>query len=316
MTSLEQPDPANANPPENGVSARIGRMWHDGKLSTMLLFLPPALFLFTVFVILPILNAANFSFYKWSGYGELTNFVGMQNFQRLARHSVFHQSVANSIKLILVSLLIQIPLALAMALLIYKRTSVNTAFRLIFFAPYILAEVATGLIWSFIFDGDYGVSAQITQMLGQDPVYVLADKRYAFLTIITVIVWKYFGYHMMIFIAALQAVPSDLIEAAEIDGAGKWQTVWHVKLPLISHALKLSAFFAIVGALQVFDIIIPLTNGGPSNSTHSIVSYLYYFGLAQMNVGYGSAVGVVLFLLCVLTAFGYKRYAIGKGGSI
>jgi raffinose/stachyose/melibiose transport system permease protein len=311
---IEFPD--HALPQKKGAWARVVKMGHDGKLVPILLFLPPALVLFTIFVIWPILNAANFSFYKWSGYGELTHFIGMQNFQRLARHSVFHQSLWNSIQLILVSLFIQIPLALAMALLIYRKTRLNTAFRLIFFTPYILAEVATGLIWSFIFDGDYGVSSQITGHLGIDPVYVLADKRFAFLTIIVVIVWKYFGYHMMIFIAALQSVPSDLIEAAEIDGASPWRTVWHVKLPLISHAIKLSAFFAIVGALQVFDIIIPLTNGGPSNSTHSLVSYLYYFGLGQMNVGYGSAVGVVLFLLCIATAFGYKRYAIGKGGAL
>ncbi|GHU08485.1 sugar ABC transporter permease [Betaproteobacteria bacterium] len=296
--------------------ASIRRMHRDGKLAPIFIFLPPALVLFTIFVIWPILNAANFSMYKWSGYGELTNFVGADNFRRLLRHSIFHQSLWNSWKLILASLFLQIPLAMAMALLIYRKTSANTAFRLIFFAPYILAEVATGLIWSFIFDGDYGVTAQITRFFGMDQLYILADKRYAFLTIITVIVWKYFGYHMMIFIAALQSVPSDLLEAAEIDGASPWRIIWHVKLPLISHAIKLSAFFAIVGALQVFDIILPLTNGGPSNSTHSLVSYLYYFGLVQLNVGYGSAVGVCLFFLCVITAFGYKRLAIGKGAGL
>ncbi len=299
-----------------GPIGRLVKMYEDGKLTTMLIFLPPALLLFTIFVIWPILNSANYSMYKWSGYGELTNYIGLDNFKRLAGHRVFHQSVWNSLKLIIVSLCLQIPLALSMALLIYKKTTVNTAFRLIFFAPYILAEVATGIIWSFIFDGDYGISAQITNYLGAEPFFILANRQYAFYTIITVIIWKYFGYHMMIFIAALQAVPADLIEAAEIDGASAWKTVWHVKLPLISHAIKLSVFFAIVGALQVFDIIIPLTNGGPSNSTHSIVSYLYYFGMAQMNIGYGGAVGVVLFILCIGSAFGYKRWAIGKGASI
>ncbi len=299
--------------PRHSPMARLSRMQQDGKLATILFFLPPALVLFTIFVIWPIINAAHLSFFKWSGYGEVTNFVGMQNYQRLVGHSVFHQSMWNSLKLVLASILIQIPLALAMALLIYRKTSVNTAFRLIFFAPYILAEIATGLIWSFIFDGDYGVSGQIATALGIEPIYILADRQYAFMAIITVIVWKYFGYHMMIFIAALQAVPSDLIEAADIDGAGPWQKVFYVKLPLIAHAIKLSAFFAIIGALQVFDIIIPLTNGGPSNSTHSIVSYLYTYGLAQLNVGYGSAVGVVLFILCLVSAFGYRRLALTKG---
>lgn len=303
-------------PAAPGVAARLARMRADGRLTALIIFLPPALVLFTLFVIWPILNAADLSLYKWSGYGDVTNFVGLQNYQRLANHSIFHQSMWNSGKLILASVFLQIPLALLLAFLIYQKTSINTAFRLIFFAPYILAEIATGLIWSFIFDGDYGISAMIARTLGLEPFYILADKTWAFSSIIVVIVWKYFGYHMMIFIAALQAVPADLTEAAEIDGAKSWQTVFYIKLPLILHAVKLSVFFAIVGALQIFDIIIPLTNGGPSNSTHSIVSYLYTFGLAQLNVGYGAAVGVVLFVLCIGSALSYKRLAIGKGGEI
>jgi len=289
-------------------------MYRDGKLAALVLFLPPALLLFTLFVVVPIFNAANLSLYKWSGFGEVTDYVGLKNYATLLSHSVFHQSMWNSVKIILSSIVLQIPLALAMALLIYRKTPTNTLFRLIFLAPYILAEVASGLIWSFIFDGDYGISAQIASGLSIEPFYILADKRFAFLAIITVIVWKYFGFHMMIFIAALQAVPGELIEAAELDGASPRQVVTYVKLPLIAHALKLSAFFAIIGSLQVFDIIIPLTNGGPSNSTHSIVSYLYTFGLTRLNVGYGSAVGVVLFLFCIFTALTYKRLVIREGG--
>lgn len=288
-------------------------MYRDGKLAAIVLFLPPALLLFTIFVVVPIGNAANLSLYKWSGFGDVTDYVGLKNYATLLSHSVFHQSMWNSVKIILASILLQIPLALAMALLIYRKTPTNTLFRLIFLAPYILAEVASGLIWSFIFDGDYGISAQIASGLSIDPFYILADKRFAFLAIITVIVWKYFGFHMMIFIAALQAVPGELIEAAELDGASPRQVVVHVKLPLIAHALRLSVFFAIIGSLQVFDIVIPLTNGGPSNSTHSLVSYLYTFGLTRLSVGYGSAVGVVLFVFCIVTALTYKRFVIREG---
>ena len=288
-------------------------MYDDGKLGAILLLLPPSLLLFSLFVVMPIFNAAELSLYKWSGFGEVTDFVGLKNYANLLSHSVFHQSMWNSVKIILASILLQIPLALGLALLIYRKMPTNTLFRLIFLAPYILAEIASGLIWSFIFDGDYGVSAQIASALSIDPFYILADKRFAFLAILTVIVWKYFGFHMMIFIAALQSVPTELIEAAELDGASPRQVVTHVKLPLITHALKLSVFFAIIGSLQVFDVIIPLTNGGPSNSTHSIVSYLYTFGLTRLNVGYGSAVGVVLFIFCIFTALTYKRIVIREG---
>jgi raffinose/stachyose/melibiose transport system permease protein len=312
MTSASSPAPSIAP----NRTRWFGRRRADDRTLALLLFLPLSLVLFSVFVIWPILAAADLSLYKWNGYGDVTKFVGLANYSVLLTNSIFHNSLLNSFKLILASIFLQIPLALVLALLIYRKTSANTAFRLIFFAPYILAEIATGLIWSFIFDGDYGVSAMIAEKLGTTPFYLLASKQWAFWAIITVVVWKYFGYHMMIFIAALQAVPGDLIEAAEIDGAKSWQIALYVKLPLIMHAVKLSVFFAIVGALQVFDIIIPLTNGGPSNLTHSIVSYLYTFGLARMNVGLGAAVGVVLFALCVGTALSYKRLAIDKGGQL
>lgn len=302
-----------AVPPAPRPSSWV-RMYRDGKLGAIAVFLPPALLLFTLFVVIPLVNAADLSLYKWSGFGEVTEYVGLKNYSTLLSHSVFHQSMWNSVKIILASIVLQIPLALGMALLIYRKTPTNTLFRLIFLAPYILAEVASGLIWSFIFDGDYGVSAQISSALSIDPFYILADKRFAFLAIITVIVWKYFGFHMMIFIAALQAVPAELIEAAELDGARPSQVIRYVKLPLVSHALKLSVFFAIIGSLQVFDIIIPLTNGGPSNSTHSIVSYLYTFGLTRLSVGYGSAVGIVLFIFCIFTAMTYKRLVIRDKG--
>ncbi|MDR3412462.1 MAG: sugar ABC transporter permease [Formivibrio sp.] len=284
------------------------RYRNDGRLQAVLLFLPPALILFSIFVIWPIISAANFSVYKWSGYGELTEFVGLQNYRQLLDHSVFHQSVWNSVRIMLASIFVQIPLALGLAMLIHKKTPANTIFRLMFLLPYILAEIASGLIWSFIFDGDYGVSGQIAKALNIDTIYILADKSFAFYAILTVIVWKYFGFHMMIYIAALQGVPNEIIEASRIDGASPWQIAIYVKLPMIVHAIKLSVFFAIVGAMQVFDIIIPLTNGGPANSTHSMVSYLYTFGLARQNIGYGSAVGVVLFIACVVTAFTYKRF--------
>lgn len=112
---------------------------------------------------------------------------------------------------------------------------------------------------------------------------------------------------MMIYIAALQGVPKDLIEASKLDGASKLQAIWHVKIPLIMSGIKVSIFFSILGALQTFDLIMPLTGGGPSHSSHSLVSYLYTFGITRMNVGFGSAVGVVLFIACVVFAFTYQN---------
>lgn len=289
------------------ASVRMRRALTNGRVTAVLIMLPPALILFTFFVMLPLGESAWFSFFNWNGYGAPSNFVGLENYDRILNHSVFHIAVGNTVKIVVISLIVQMPLAMLLALLIYKKTPTNAVFRLIFFLPYILAEVAAGLIWSFVFDGNYGVTASIAGGLGLDNVFILSDPDWAFAAIMTVIVWKYFGFHMMIYIAALQSVPQDQIEAARIEGARRLQVIRYVQIPAIKPAIIVSAFFAIIGALQVFDVIIPLTNGGPSNQTHTIVTYLYTFGLTRLNIGFGSAVGVILFVGAVTVALFYQR---------
>ena len=128
---------------------RVARTLRDGRFTAVILLLPPALVLFSLFVIVPLAESGRYAFFDWNGYGEPADWVGLQNFERMFGHSVFHQAIWNTIKLVLVSLLVQMPLALALALMIYKKTPTNAVFRLIFFLPFILAEIAAGLIWSF-----------------------------------------------------------------------------------------------------------------------------------------------------------------------
>src|SRR5690606_35190609 len=247
------------------------------------------------------------SFYNWNGYGLPTEFVGFRNFEVLFRRPAFLQSLINCGLIIIVSLTIQLPLAMWLATLVSNRIRGAVTFRLIFFMPYVLADVAAGLIWRFVYDGDYGLFGAIGRLFGNPELFLLADRETAIYALLGVIVWKYFGFHMMLFIAGLQAIDRDLLEAAEIDGASRWQKFRYVTLPLLGSTLRLSVFFVIVGSLQLFDIVMPLTGGGPSDTTQTLVSFLYTFGVMRMQVGFGSAVGVVLFILSVVLAFGYKR---------
>ncbi|MFT4002627.1 MAG: sugar ABC transporter permease [Rhizobium sp.] len=278
-----------------------------GRMPVILLFLPPALLLFTIFVILPMGEAAWYSFYRWNGYGPPTEFVGLRNFQVLFKNGAFLTSLKNNALIIVVSIAVQVPLAIWLATMLANRIRGVVLFRLIFFLPYVLAEVAAGLIWRFVYDGDYGLFAAIAHVLGTATPYVLADKDLAMYAVLGVIVWKYFGFHMMLFIAGMQSLDKSVLEAAEIDGATGWQKFRYVTLPLLGSTLRLSVFFAVVGSLQLFDMIMPLTGGGPFNSTQTMVTFLYNFGVTRMQVGLGSAVGVVLFVICVTLAFGYKR---------
>ncbi len=278
-----------------------------GGLLTVLIFLPPALALFTVFVAMPMGEAAWYSFYNWNGYGRPEEFIGLKNYVSLLGNGVFGRALLNNLLIIAVSLAVQLPLALGVALILAKRIVGAVAFRMIFFLPYVLADIAAGLIWRFVFDGDYGLTSAITGWLGVPSVYLLDDKNWAFTAVLIVIIWKYFGFHMMLYIAGLQSLDQSLLEAAKMDGASAVQRFWHITLPLLGPMIRLSVFFSVVGALQLFDMIVPLTGGGPFNTSHTMVSYLYYFGITRVRVGFGSAVGVVLFLFCVSFAFGYRR---------
>jgi raffinose/stachyose/melibiose transport system permease protein len=290
-----------------GSIARPRRYMDRKSLVPLLLFLPPSLILFTVFVVLPMIDAATFSFFDWTGYGPITDFVGTENYVDVLTHRNWGTAVRNSLLVVAVSLTIQLPLAMWCALALSERgTSINVV-RTIFFLPFMLAEVAAGLIWKFAYDGDYGLLPIMGDWLGIETPYVLADKFWVMPAIMVVITWKYFGFHMMIYIAGLQSIPGEVIEAARLDGVKKWQITRHIKLPMVRSAIVISVFFAITGALQLFDIILPLSGGGPSHSSHTIVSFLYQFGILRMKLGLGGAVSVILFIACVAVALVYRR---------
>ncbi len=271
------------------------------------LFLSPAVLLFTLFVVMPVVEAAWFSFYRWNGYGTPHNFVGLRNYYVLMRNGVFSTALVNTAYVVAVSLLIQLPLALGVALMTARSFRFVSVFRTIFFLPYILGEVVAGLIWRFVFDDNFGLVHAISAWLHVDPPYILANADLAIYAVLVVVVWKYFGFHMMIYIAGLQDIPREMTEAAAIDGATKLQQLRYVTIPMLAPSIRLSVFFAVVGALQLFDIVMPLTGGGPANATHTLVTFQYVFGITRMDIGFGSAVGVVLFVLCVGFTLGFRR---------
>lgn len=289
------------------MSALAVRSRGSGKLTALVLFLPPALMLFTLFVVLPVGEAAWYSGFNWNGFGVPKNWIGLDNYRFVFENKAFGTAFRNNLLIIVVSLLVQLPLALTLAIMLSDRFRGAVALRMVFFLPYILAEIATGLIFSFVYDGDYGLLAAIYRLFGAEAPHLLASSSTAFPAVLLVVVWKYFGFHMMLFIAALQGMDKNMVEAARIDGASRFQVLRYVVIPTLYPTIRLSVFFAIVGSLQLFDLVMPLTRGGPADSSHTMVSFLYNFGVTRMRVGFGSAVGVILFLVCVTFAFTYKR---------
>jgi raffinose/stachyose/melibiose transport system permease protein len=302
--------------PDRGVSSfwfKLGRTLRTGPWPTLLLFLPPALLVFTLFVVLPVSQSAYYAFFNWNGYGAPHNWVGFSNFERAFNDPILRNSLFNNLLVVAVSAGIQIPIALSLALMVSDARRSNLIFRAIFFIPYILAEIVVGLIWKYLYDGEYGLVATIGHWFGWQPPFVLALPGWAMAAVLLVVVWKYIGFHLALFIAGRQNVPNDVIESAHIDGANRWQVTRHIILPMMKPVILLSLFFSVLGSFQLFDLIIPLTGGDPLNSTHSMVSYLYTFGIKRMRLGYGSAVALILFVICVAVMACYKRFLLREG---
>ncbi len=281
------------------------------------ILLAPAIILFTYFVVFPVFQAAFFSFFKWNGLGPLTkeNFRGLKNFTSLFQDPVFLKAIVNNIIIVIISLLIEIPLALYVAFLINnKKFKGAVIFRTFFFLPYVLSEVITGLLWQFIYNPQYGFIKALFTMFAPDkqvPAF-LADPKTVLGAIMIALIWKYFGFHMSILIAGLQDIPEEIREAAKVDGATEAQATWRIVLPMLKPTLFISVFFTIVGSLQVFDVVWAMSRGGPVNASETMVTYLYTFGMKRMNMGYGSAVAIVIFAFCLIFSIFYNKFTFDK----
>jgi raffinose/stachyose/melibiose transport system permease protein len=277
------------------------------------LFLAPALALYLVFVLLPIFQGAWYSLFKWNGLKPLTDFVGLDNYIKAFGTKLFIESVWHNALIIILSLAIQIPFSLALAVYLNGRFPGRAILRLIFFLPYVISEVITSIMFYLLLQPDGAVNSVLRWAgLGWLVQDWFGDLSLVMLTMFAVITWKYFGFHMIILLAGLQGIPRELSEAALIDGAGRWQAFRYVTLPLLGPTLRVSVFLSIIGALQLFDIVWATTRGGPLHASDTMATYMYDFGFQRQQMGYGSAVAVILFSMCLLFALLYQRFVLRR----
>lgn len=271
---------------------------------TITLFLLPALVLFMLLVLAPIVIAGYASFFKWNGLGgPPTDYVGLDNFRTLLSDEVFHQDLWHAVVLVGLSLVVQLPLALGIALLLNQRFRGRAVFRVVFFAPYVLSEVIAGVLFTILFDPETGV--KFAQGWLADPNTVL----YALFIVLT---WKYFGFHMIIYLAGRQNVPQELLDAAATDGATGWQQFRHVTLPLLGPTIRISVFLSIIGVIQLFDMVWVLTTGGPVHGSETLAVTMFNFGFKRFQVGYASAISMSMFVISLVFALIYQRFVMRR----
>jgi raffinose/stachyose/melibiose transport system permease protein len=279
----------------------------------LVLLLAPALALFLIFVIYPIGLAIYDSLYTWNGFGPLTDFVGLHNYKLALSDSVFQGALWHNFIFAALTLVIQLPLALGLALLLNRRIKGRALLRLLVFTPYVLSEAVTAVVWLSLLQPGGAVDETMKSVGLRGFVHDwLADRSIVLFTLFVVITWKYIGFGIILFLAGLQGIPAELREAAALDGASAWQVTRLVVLPLLAPTIRIWIFLSIIGALQLFDLVWIMTLGGPAGASTTMATYLIDRGFRRYQFGYGSAVAVILFFVCFLFAILYQRFALRR----
>jgi len=276
-------------------------------------FMLPALALYALFVLFPIIQAARFSLFDWNGLEALDQFIGLANFERALADPIFLGAVSHNAFIVILSLTVQSPFALGLALMLNRRFRGRAILRLIFFAPYVIAEVITAIVWSLLLQPN-GLTEHFLTAIGLEDAYHpwLADPTTVLFALFFVITWKFFGFHMILLLAGLQGIPREVEEAAAIDGASRWQGIRFVTLPLLGPTIRVSVFLSVIGSLQLFDLVWVTTRGGPVNASNTMAVYMFDRGFVRFQFGYGSAVAVILFLICFVLALAYQRWVLRR----
>ena len=265
-------------------------------------FVTPALLVIGVFFFLPVVAALALSLTDFDIYAlaDLRNLrvVGLRNYLQLLQTPLFWQAFANTLYFVIVGVPLSITASLGAALLLHSRLARFPAFfRTALFAPVVTTLVAVAVIWRYLFNPRYGLLNYALGGLGLSPIDWLGDPRWAMPAIIVFAIWKNFGYNMIIFLAGLQSIPEPLYEAARIDGASTWRQFRHVTLPMLAPIVTLVNVLTIAGYFQLFAEPYVMTQGGPLQSTVSVLYFMYEEGFKWWNLGSASAVAFVLFLV-------------------
>jgi multiple sugar transport system permease protein len=288
------------------VSSAGGRTRYDG-----LLFVAPFLLLYVFLLIWPLLHGFVLSFQRGDLFGART-FVGLENYGRLTTDPVFLQSLGNTFKVTLMVVPLLTVIALALALALNKPGRTAAIYRGVFFSSSVLSVTIVTLIWRFVLTPDAGLLAEIWETLGLTPLPFLSDPDLALPSLAATTIWWSIGLPMMLFLAGLQQIPEEVYEAAALDRASRWTTLWRVTLPSLRRTLVLVVMLQTAAQLQMFGQAQLLTAGGPGGASRTMVLFIYETSFGRWELGYASATAQVLFALILIATLVQYRAATAR----
>lgn len=267
------------------------------------LLLIPALALLGVFIFYPLVYGFYFSFERWDGFTNPT-FVGVKNYAQALHDSIFWKSLGHNTIYALVSVVLKMIIGMGLAMLVNQKMRVIGAYRTLIFIPVVLSFVAVGMLWSWIYNPVFGLLDNFLHLMGiKHSIPWLGNAHTVLGSIIAVDVWKWSGYHMILFLAGLQSIPSELYEAASVDGATKWGSFFRITFPLMIPVLVINSTLAFMGGFTVFDLVYTMTQGGPYNASSVTSLYSYQQAFQFHNFGYGTAISYLLMLVVIIITF-------------
>ncbi|MEQ7005199.1 sugar ABC transporter permease [Actinopolymorpha sp. B17G11] len=285
--------------------------WRHRENSAAWFMLLPAFLPYAAFALVPIAWLIYYSFHRWNGFTEPT-FVGLDNYARVGRDSQWWESVVTTLQFTGGRLVLEVPLALALAYVFFRGVRGGTILRTIYFLPYVLSPAIIGIVFGFLLRHIGGPFNQVllATSLVDSPVNFLGDATNALLSLIGVGVWAHVGINMLLFFAGMMTIPTELTESAAVEGAGEWQTFRHIVLPMLMPVARIVVLISIIGILRSFDLVKTLTDGGPARATDVMFTYIYRFFFeptAIPQIGYAAALGVSASVVVGVVSVAYLR---------
>ncbi|PYG87756.1 multiple sugar transport system permease protein/raffinose/stachyose/melibiose transport system permease protein [Ruminiclostridium sufflavum DSM 19573] len=276
-------------------------------------FLIPVFFFITVFIIYPIADSFWLSLHQWNGISSDRNFIGLENWKVLITDNVFYKAFFNNIIIVILSIIVQLPIAMAIAFLLDTGGKRLNILKMVYFLPMLMSSVAVGFLFRYAYDPQFGIISAIDTMLGgEGMIDLLGNTTYAIYAVIAVICWQFIPFYMVYFLAGLSSIPVELYEAAIIDGATRGQYFWKIALPSMKGTIKSAVVLSLVGSLKYFDLIYVMTQGGPNGATELMATYMYKNAFQTMKMGYGSTIAFAMFVVITTIALVTLKAINGK----
>jgi raffinose/stachyose/melibiose transport system permease protein len=269
------------------------------NLWNLFIFLGPTVLLLGTFLLWPIIDSFRLSLFDWNGLNVAPKPIGLGNWREMSQDPHFWIGVRNGFILLVMSIGIQIPISLSIALLLYRGGKRFRIFKFAYFFPFLMSSVAVGILFRQVFDPNFGLINSVLDALNLDKFALdwIGDPKIAIYSVSALVCWQYIPFYILLFLAALNGVSSEIEEAAAIDGAENWKLIRLIQIPLIRGSVVTAATLMVIGSLKYFDLMWVMTGGGPEFSTSTMATYLYQVAFKSYRVGYGSTIASALFII-------------------